>query len=115
MKHKKNVKKLSRNKSHRKALMRNMAISFFCHKRIKTTNAKAKVLKQVVEKIISLGKKGDLASYRKINTFLNNPDSLKRIREISEMYKDRKGGYTQIIKLGHRRGDNAETVFIKLI
>ena len=95
--------------------MRNMAISFFLYKHLKTTEAKAKILRQVVEKIITLGKKGDLASYRRINVFLNNTPSLKKIKEISEMYKDRKGGYTQIIKLGHRCGDNADIVFIKLV
>jgi len=115
MRHKKKIRKLSRNKSHRKSLIRNMAISFFLHKKLKTTEAKAKELKSTVEKIITLGKKGDVQSYRRINSILNYPKVLKNIKEIAEKYKDRQGGYTQIIKLFHRRGDSARQVLIKLV
>ncbi len=115
MRHKMHVRKLSRNKSHRIALMRNMAISFFQHGRVATTEAKAKELRRVVERLITAGKKGDLASVRRINKFLNHPASIQRIKEISGNYKDTNGGYTQIIKTAPRRGDNSEMVIIKLV
>jgi len=115
MRHKKDIRKLSRNKSHRKALMRNMSISFFEHKQIKTTEAKAKELRRTVEKLITIGKKGDLASARQINTLLNHAPSISRVKEISGQYMDRNGGYTQIIKLSPRKGDSAEMVVIKLV
>ncbi len=115
MRHKKDGRKLGRNKSHRKALIRNMSISFFEHKQIKTTEAKAKELRRTVEKLITVGKKGDLASLRQINSVLNHAQSLSKVREISEKYKERNGGYTQIIKLAPRRGDSAEMVIIKLV
>lgn len=95
--------------------MRNMSISFFEHQQIKTTEAKAKELRRTVEKLITVGKKGDLASLRQINSVLNHVPSLSKIRIISEKYKDRQGGYTQIIKLSPRKGDGAEMVIIKLV
>jgi len=115
MRHRKDIRKLGRTKAHRKALIRNMAISFFQYGKIETTESKAKELKRTVESIISLGKKGDLASYRKINSIINHKPTLKKIKEIAERYKDRNGGYTQIIKLSSRKGDNAEQAIIKLV
>ncbi|HNS32397.1 MAG TPA: 50S ribosomal protein L17 [bacterium] len=115
MRHKKDIRKLSRNKSQRKALIRNMSISFFEHKQIKTTEAKAKELRRTVEKLITVGKKKDLASLRHINSVLNHSPSLSRVKDISDKYMDRNGGYTQIIKLAPRRGDSAEMVIIKLV
>jgi large subunit ribosomal protein L17 len=115
MRHKTKIRKLSRNKSHRKALTKNMAISFFQYKKIETSEAKAKELQKTVEKLITLGKKGDLASYRRINSMLNHSPSLKKIKEVSEQYKDRNGGYTHIIKLPPRAGDNARMAIIKLV
>lgn len=115
MKHGKDIRKLGRNKSHRKALIRNMLISFFQHAQIETTQSKAKELRRTVERVITLCKKGDLASYRRINMIVNHPPTLKKIKEIAERYKDRKGGYTQIIKISPRKGDNAEMSIIKLV
>ncbi|MGB9678047.1 MAG: 50S ribosomal protein L17 [Candidatus Ratteibacteria bacterium] len=115
MRHKKDIKKLGRNKSHRKALMRNMAISFFQNQKIETTKAKAKQLKRIVERLITLGKKGRLSDYRRINQFINHPKTTKKIIEISKRYIDRNGGYTQIIKIGFRRGDSGEKVILKLV
>jgi large subunit ribosomal protein L17 len=115
MRHKKDVKKLSRNKSHRKALMRNMTISFFENNKIITTTAKAKQLKRVVERLITIAKKGTLSDYRRVNQFVNHPPTVKKIIEISKRYSDRNGGYTQIIKIGYRRGDSAERAILKLV
>lgn len=115
MRHKKDIKKLGRNKSHRKALMRNMTISFFENQKIQTTDAKAKQLRRIVEKLITLGKNGTLADYRKINQFVNHPKTVKKIIDVSKRFTDRKGGYTQIIKVGVRKGDSAENVILKLL
>ena len=115
MRHKKDITKFGRNKSHRKALMRNMAISFFQYQQIEKKKKKAKQLSKIVEKLITFGKKGDLAAYREINSFLNHPESLKQIKNIAEKYKDRNSGYTQIIKLFPRKGDGAEMAIIKLV
>ena len=115
MRHKKDIKKLSRNKSHRKGLMRNMTISFFQSNEIRTTEVKGKQLKRVVERMITLGKKQDLNSIRMLNAFLNHPESVKKVKEVAKRYYDRPGGYTKIIKLSTRRGDGAREVIIKLV
>ena len=115
MRHKTKIRKIGSNKSHRKALTRNMAISFFQYKTLTTTEAKVKELQTMVEKIITLAKKGDLASYRSINSMLNHAPTLKKVREISEQYRDRNGGYTRIIKLSPRTGDSARMAIIKLV
>lgn len=115
MKHKRDIRKLGRTKGHRKALIRNMAISFFQNTEIKTTEAKAKELRRTVEKLITLAKSGKLSDYRRINAIINHPPTVKKIKEIAERYKDRNGGYTQIMKLPPRRGDNAEMSIIKLV
>lgn len=115
MRHKRDIRKLGRNKSHRKALMRNMTISFFESEKIQTTEAKAKQLRRIVEKLITLAKKETLANYRRINQFVNHPKTVKKIIDISKRYSERNGGYTQIIKIGNRRGDSAELVILKLL
>ncbi|MCX8082586.1 MAG: 50S ribosomal protein L17 [bacterium] len=115
MRHKKDIRKLGRTKSHRKALIRNMLISFFQHTKIETTLTKSKELQRAIEKIITISKKGDIASYRRINTIINHPPTLKKIKEIAERYKDRNSGYTQIIKLPKRTGDSADMAIIKLV
>jgi large subunit ribosomal protein L17 len=115
MRHKKNIRKIGRNKSHRKALVRNMAISFFEHAEMRTTEVKAKELQRIVEKIITLGKAGDLASYRRINSMLNHAPSIAKVKEISEKCKDRNGGCTRIIKLAPRPGDNSKMAVIRLV
>ncbi len=115
MRHKKKIRKIGRNKSHRKALMRNMAIGFFQHLEIRTTEVKARELQKMLEKIITLGKAGDLASYRRINSILNHAPSLARVREVSGKYQDRNGGCTRIIKLSPRTGDNSRMAIIRLV
>lgn len=115
MRHKRDVKKLGRNKSHRKALLRNMTISFFQNQKIVTTTAKAKQLRRVVERLITIAKKGTLADYRRINQFVNHPKTVKKIVEVSKRYADRNGGYTQIIRIGYRRGDGGEKAILKLV
>ena len=116
MKHNISHRKLNRTSSHRKALLMNLSNALLKHEQITTTLPKAKELRPFVEKIISLGKKGDLHSRRKANSLLKDEKNIKRIFEVfSQRYKDRNGGYTRIIKLGNRYGDNAPTAVIELV
>ncbi|MCM8758687.1 MAG: 50S ribosomal protein L17 [Candidatus Omnitrophica bacterium] len=115
MRHKRKIRRLGRNKSHRKSLLRNLTISFFQHKKIRTTQAKAKQLRSIVEKLITTGKKQDLASIRKINSYLNHPTTTKIVLDIAQKMKDRKGGYTRIIKVDRRRGDSSKMAIIQMV
>tara|TARA_B100000575_G_scaffold293329_1_gene304366 strand:+ start:14244 stop:14681 length:438 start_codon:yes stop_codon:yes gene_type:complete len=116
MKHSIKNKKLNRTTSHRKAMLMNLSNALIKHEQIKTTLPKAKELKKFIEKIITLGKKGDLVSRRKSISILNDEVMSKKIFDIfSERYKNRSGGYTRIIKLGNRYGDNASMAIIELV
>ena len=116
MKHNIKHRKLNRTSSHRKALLMNLSNSLIKHEQITTTLSKAKELRPFVEKIITLGKKGDLVSRRKAISILQDQKNTKKIFDvISERYKERSGGYTRIIKVGNRFGDNAPTAIIELV
>ena len=116
MKHGIRHRKLNRTSALRKALLINLSNALLKHEQIRTTIPKAKELRPFVEKIISLGKKGDLHSRRKANSLLKDEKNIKRIFEVfSKRYQDRNGGYTRIIKLGNRYGDNAPTAVIELV
>ena len=116
MKHNIKNKKLNKTSSHRKAMLMNLSNALIKHEQITTTLPKAKELKRYIEKIISLGKKGDLLSRRKAIAILQDAKMVKKNFDIlSERYKDRNGGYTRIIKLGNRFGDNAPTAVIELV
>ena len=116
MKHNITNRKLNRTTSHRKALLMNLSNSLIKHEQITTTLSKAKELRPFVEKIITLGKKGDLVSRRKAISILQDQKNTKKIFDvISERYKERSGGYTRIIKVGNRFGDNAPTAIIELV
>ena len=116
MKHNITHRKLNRTSSHRKALMMNLSNALIKHEQITTTLPKAKELRPFVEKIITLGKKGDLESRRKAISILQDLKNTKKIFDIfAPRYKDRNGGYTRIVKIGNRFGDNAPTALIELI
>lgn len=116
MRHRKAGRKLGRSTSHRRALFRNLATSFFDKERIITTLAKAKDLRPIVEKLITSGKKGDLHSRRQILSFLMDIRvGNKVVDEIAPRFADRNGGYTRILKLGVRDGDKAEIALFELI
>ena len=116
MKHNIKNKKLNRTSSHRKAMFMNMSNALIKHEQITTTLAKAKELRRFVEKIITLGKKGDLLSRRKAVSILQDQKMSKKVIDIlAERYKNRNGGYTRIIKLGNRFGDNAPTAVIEFV
>ena len=116
MKHNIKNKKLNKTSSHRKAMFMNMSNALIKHEQITTTLAKAKELRRFVEKIVTLGKKGDLLSRRKAVSILQDQKMSKKVFDVfAERYKARAGGYTRIIKLGNRYGDNAPTAVIEFI
>mgnify|MGYP001370947143 FL=1 len=116
MKHNITHRKLNRTSSHRKALLMNMSNALIKHEQITTTLTKAKELRSFVEKIITLGKKGDLVSRRKAISILQDENMTSKIfGTFAERYKDRKGGYTRIVKLTNRYGDNAPTAVIEFV
>jgi large subunit ribosomal protein L17 len=109
-------RKLGRSKSHRKALMRNLATALFTHGRIRTTEIKAKELSMVADHMITLAKRGDLHAQRQAITLVYDTQVISRLfKEIAPWYKDRQGGYTRILKLEPRPGDNAPMAFIELV
>lgn len=116
MKHSIKQRKLNRTTSHRKALLMNLSNALLKHEQITTTLPKAKELRPYVEKIITLGKKGNLESRRKAISILQDEKNAKKIFDIfADRYKERAGGYTRIVKIGNRFGDNAPTAIIELV
>ncbi len=116
MKHNIKNKKLNKTSSHRKAMFMNMSNSLIKHEQITTTLPKAKELKRFVEKIITLGKKGNLLSRRKTVSILQDNKMSKKVFDVlADRYKNRDGGYTRIIKLGNRFGDNAPMAVVEFV
>jgi len=116
MRHRKKGKILGRAKQPREMMLRNLAASILIYEKVKTTVAKAKTVKPLVEKIISVAKDNNLTARRKLIEILPQPMVVKKAIEVLGVrYKDRKGGYTRIIKLGKRQGDGAEIVIIELV
>ena len=116
MRHNKKFNHLGRTASHRKAMLANMAISLIKHKRITTTVAKAKALKKYVEPLLTKSKNDTTNSRRVVFSNLQDKYAVTELfKEISVKIADRPGGYTRIIKTGHRLGDNAEMCFIELV
>ena len=117
MRHQKTRHKLSRTAAHRKALLANLCIEVIDHERIRTTEAKAKAVKPEIEKLITLAKRGDLHARRQALSQLNQDKFAvhKLFEEIAPRYSSRNGGYTRIVKLGPRRSDSAEMVFLELV
>ena len=108
--------KLGRNTSHRRALLRNLVTSLIAEERIETTVQKAKAMRPHVEKMITLGKRGDLAARRQAAAYLMTREAVERLfGEIAPRYGDRNGGYLRIIRTGFRKGDGGEKAFIELI
>jgi len=109
-------RKLNRTHEHRKAMFANMAASLITHEQITTTLPKAKELRPIVEKLITLAKKGDLASRRRAAARLRDEAATKKLFDImGERYKDRQGGYARVLKAGFRHGDNAPIAVIELV
>jgi large subunit ribosomal protein L17 len=117
MRHQRSRHKLSRSASHRRSLLRNLAKEVIDHERIKTTEAKAKAVKPEIEKLITLAKRGDLHSRREALSALGQDKFVvyKLFEEVAPRYADRPGGYTRILKLGPRRSDATEMVYLELV
>ena len=116
MRHRKDGRRLSRQRSHRKAMLINMAKNLFIYQSIKTTLAKAKESRRLVEHLITLGKKDTLHSRREVYSVLTDRTLVKKLfLEIAPLFKDRKGGFTRIVRLNNRVGDGASIVILELV
>jgi len=116
MRHRAKGRQLSRTSSHRRALLNNMATSLFEHGRVITTEAKAKELRPFAEKLITLARRGDLHARRLVERKIKDRETLSRLfSEIGPRFAARPGGYTRILKLGHRPGDGADVARIELL
>ncbi len=116
MRHLKAGRKLNRTSAHRKALMRNLATELLARERIQTTTAKAKELRPVTERLITLGKRGTLQARRQALRVVKTKAAMANLfGPLAERYATRPGGYTRIVRIGSRRGDNAEMAVIELV
>ena len=116
MRHRKSGRKFRRSTSHRSAMLRNMVTSLLEHERIRTTDAKAKDLRRVAEKMITLGKRGDLHARRQaLRVIRSRSVTAKVFEDLADRFRDRPGGYTRVMKLGQRPGDAAPVSIIELV
>ena len=115
MRHRVGGWKLGRNTEHRRALLRNLVTSLIVEERIETTVPKAKAMKPQVEKMITLGKKGDLAARRLAGSYLMTREAVEKLFEIAPRFGDRNGGYTRIVLTGVRKGDGGQKALIELL
>lgn len=116
MRHRKDHRRLGRKSEHRRALLRNLVTALFQYERIETTVAKAKETRRFAERMITFGKKGDLAARREVAAFILKPEVVAKLfSTIAPWYKDRNGGYTRIVRIGHRLGDAGETAYLELV
>ena len=116
MRHRKSGRKLGVTTKHRKAMFRNMATDLLRNGKINTTDTRAKEIRRVVEKLVTLGKKGSLHARRKALGYIRDRAVVEKLfSELAQRYMERPGGYTRIVKLGYRRGDNAPISLIELV
>jgi large subunit ribosomal protein L17 len=116
MRHRKDHRKLSRTWSHRRALLRNLVTALFQYERIETTVAKAKEARRLAERMITFGKRGDVAARRHVSRFVTKPEVVSKLfGTIAPWYAERMGGYTRIIRIGRRLGDAGETCYLELV
>jgi large subunit ribosomal protein L17 len=116
MRHRKDHRKLSRTWSHRRALLRNLVTALFQYERIETTVAKAKEARRLAERMITFGKRGDVAARRHVARFVTKPEVVSKLfGTIAPWYSERMGGYTRIIRIGRRLGDAGETCYLELV
>lgn len=116
MRHRKTGRQLGRNSSHRRALLRSLVTSFLSHEKIETTEAKAKEFRPIAERMITLGKRGDLSARRLAMRFVRDPRVVSKVfDEISPRFSNRNGGYTRIIKTRIRFGDSARMAIVELV
>lgn len=110
------VQKLGRTQGHRMAVLRNLVAAVVLHGKIETTEGKARAAKPLVDKMITLGKRGDLHARRQAAAFLNNPEAVRKLfDEVAPRYRERNGGYTRLLKLAPRQGDAAPMSLLELV
>ena len=116
MRHRKDHRKLSRTHAHRRSLLRNLVTALFQYERIETTVEKAKEARRLAERLITFGKRGDVAARRHVDRFVTRPGvSHKLFEVIAPWYAERQGGYTRIVRIGRRLGDGGETAYLELV
>ena len=116
MRHRKDHRKLSRTSAHRRAVLRNLVTALFQYERIETTVAKAKEARRLAERMITFAKEGDVAARRHVTRFVTKPEVVSKLfATIAPWYTERNGGYTRIIRIGHRLGDAGETAYLELV
>ena len=116
MRHGLKLRKLNSTHSHRKAMFANMVVSLITHEQIKTTLPKAKEMRSIADKMISLGKRGDLHARRQAFAFMRDDAAVTKLFDVlAERYKERPGGYTRVLKAGFRYGDAAPMAFLELV
>ena len=116
MRHRKDHRRLGRKREHRRALLRNLVTALFQYERIETTVAKAKEARRLAERLITFGKRGDLAARRHVASYLMKPEIVAKLfATIAPWYTERNGGYTRIIRIGHRLGDAGEIAYLELV
>jgi large subunit ribosomal protein L17 len=116
MRHRKSGRKLNRDSSHRRAMLRNLVTSLFRHDEIATTHAKAKTARPIAERMITLAKRGDLHARRQALSYIMDKSVAHSLfDEIKDRFQDRQGGYVRILRTGHRRGDNAPLAVMQLV
>jgi large subunit ribosomal protein L17 len=116
MRHKVAGRKLGRTSAHRMAMLRNMVTSLFVHERIRTTDPKAKEVRRLADKIVSLGKRGDLSAQRRVAAMVRGKAVTRKLfTDLADRFRDVPGGYTRVIKLGPRRGDGALMSMVELV
>jgi len=116
MRHLNGYRKLGRESSHRRAMLRNMATSLVLHERIETTVPKAKELRGIVDRMITLGKRGDLHARRMAASYLFDDEAVKKVfSDLANRFEGRPGGYTRILRMGPRFGDGADMAYIELV
>ena len=116
MRHHRSGRKLGRDSAHRRALYANLAGQLIQHGRIRTTEAKAKAVRPIAEKMITLGRRGDLAARRQAIAYLRSQDVVHTLfADVAPRFAERPGGYSRIVKLGPRAGDSAEMVYLELV
>jgi len=116
MRHRKDHRRLGRKREHRHALLRNLVTALFQYERIETTVAKAKEARRLAERLITFCKRGDLAARRHVARYVMKPEVVSKLfTTIAPWYAERNGGYTRIVRVGHRLGDAGETAFLELV
>jgi large subunit ribosomal protein L17 len=116
MRHRNTTKKLDRKKGPREMMLRNLAASVIMYEKVKTTEAKAKVVRSLVERAITTSKQNNLTARRRLIALLPQKKAVQKLMEVlNDKYKTRQGGYTRIVKLGARQGDGAQVVQIELV